>query len=56
MYLWYKREGSNGPIKAVNLLLNMNAVQAYEEAGVTVIKNNLNTGIKGRTELLCFYQ
>ncbi|TNN28630.1 hypothetical protein EYF80_061223 [Liparis tanakae] len=56
MYLWHKRDGSNGPIKAVDLLLNMEAVEPFEKAGITVIKNNLNTGIKGRTELLCFHR
>ncbi|KAK9531093.1 hypothetical protein VZT92_010542 [Zoarces viviparus] len=56
MYLWYKKEGSNTPIKTIILLLNIDSVPVFEKAGVTVIKKSLNAGIKGRTEYLCFYQ
>ncbi|GLD59563.1 uncharacterized protein AKAME5_001155400 [Lates japonicus] len=56
VYLWYKREKLEKPIKAVTLLFNTGAVPVYERAGINVIKRNLNTGNKGFTEYLCVYQ
>ncbi|XP_033977281.1 uncharacterized protein LOC117475221 [Trematomus bernacchii] len=56
-YLWYKKEGSNNPIKAITLLLNKKVVADYDgRAGVTVIRKDLNEGNWGRLEYLCFYQ
>ncbi|KAK1891955.1 Basigin [Dissostichus eleginoides] len=55
-YLWYKKEGSKNPIKAITLLLNKDVITDYMRAGVQVIKKDLNTGNKGSYELLCFYQ
>lgn len=56
VYLWYKKVDHEKPIKAVILLLNPEAFQAYEKAGITVIEGNLNTGHQGHIERLCFYQ
>ncbi|XP_032398376.1 uncharacterized protein LOC116705992 [Etheostoma spectabile] len=56
VYLWYKKQGSNKPIQAMSLLLNLDAVPVYENAGIPVIKKSLNTGNNGRTEYLCFYR
>ncbi|XP_032398374.1 uncharacterized protein si:dkey-30j10.5 isoform X1 [Etheostoma spectabile] len=56
VYLWYKKQGSNNPIQAMSLLLNLDAVPVYENAGIPVIKKSLNTGNNGRTEYLCFYR
>lgn len=56
VYLWYKTGESDNPIKATVLLLNPEAVKEHENAGVNVLKRNLNTGNKGWTEYLCFYQ
>ncbi|MCQ7550950.1 hypothetical protein NP176_22855, partial [Salmonella enterica] len=56
VYLWYKKEGCNNPIKAITLLLHTTAVAAYEKAGVTVIQRDLNTGNNGILEYLCLYQ
>ncbi|KAL7388063.1 hypothetical protein ABVT39_006534 [Epinephelus coioides] len=55
VYLWWKKEECS-PIKDVTLLLNMDAVDPYEKAGVTVIKRNLNSGNNGRCEYLCVYR
>eukprot|EP00064_Thunnus_orientalis_P020604 superscaffoldBa00005753_g20745 len=55
VYLWYKQEESK-PIKAITLLVNPAAVEWYMQAGVKVIKRDLNTGNLGKTEYLCFYQ
>ncbi|KAK1892353.1 THAP domain containing protein 4 [Dissostichus eleginoides] len=53
-YLWYKKEGSKNPIKAITLLLNKDVITDYMRAGVQVIKKDLNTGNKCSYELLCF--
>lgn len=56
VYLWYKKHVCNNPIKAVTLLINTAALQAYKKSGVNVIERNLNTGNDGGTEYLCVYQ
>ncbi|XP_010782230.1 uncharacterized protein [Notothenia coriiceps] len=56
VYMWYKKEGSNQPIKSIALLLNTDLVKDYEKHGVTVIERNLNECNNGCTEYLCFYQ
>ncbi|XP_040920460.1 uncharacterized protein si:dkey-30j10.5 [Toxotes jaculatrix] len=56
VYLWYKQEQCEKPIKAIALLVNTDAVPVYERAGINVIKRNLNTGNKGCTEYLSVYQ
>ncbi|XP_074481322.1 uncharacterized protein LOC141761681 [Sebastes fasciatus] len=56
LYLWYKREESGKPIKAITLVLNTAAVPVYKKAGIAVIEKNLNAGTKGNIEYLCFNQ
>ncbi|XP_054459630.1 uncharacterized protein LOC129095274 [Anoplopoma fimbria] len=56
VYLWSKKQGSINPIKAISLLLDKAQIQAYETAGVNVIKRNLNQGTAGHTEYLCVNQ
>ncbi len=56
VYLWYKKQECNNPIKAVALLRNPAAFEEFEKAGVKVIKRNLNTGNGGSTEYLAVYQ
>ncbi|XP_063757576.1 uncharacterized protein LOC134876535 [Eleginops maclovinus] len=56
VYLWYKKEGSTNPVKAMTLLLNQEAFGDYEQAGVTVIKRNLNEGTTGGIEYLTVHQ
>ncbi|KAF3850453.1 hypothetical protein F7725_012225 [Dissostichus mawsoni] len=38
-YLWYKKEGSKNPIKAITLLLNKNMITDYMRAGVQTKTN-----------------
>ncbi len=45
VHLWYKKQECNNPIKAVTLLLNTDTFEAYEKAGLNVIKRNLNPTI-----------
>ncbi|XP_073349222.1 uncharacterized protein [Pagrus major] len=56
VYLWHKKGESNNPMKAITLLLNSEAIEEYEKAGFNLIRRNLNTGNKGWTEYLCYYQ
>ncbi|XP_044185529.1 uncharacterized protein LOC122965486 isoform X1 [Thunnus albacares] len=55
VHLWYKKEESK-PIKAITILVNPAAVEWYTQAGVKVIKRDLNTGNGGKTVYLCYYQ
>lgn len=52
VYLWYRKDDCS--IKTVSLVLNMNALEQYHEAGVRVIKKPLNIG--GATEYLCLHR
>nr|XP_020445096.1 uncharacterized protein LOC109954007 [Monopterus albus] len=56
VYLWYKKEDGQKPIKGITLLFNKDGVPAYVRAGFDVIKRDLNTGNNGWTEYLCVYQ
>ncbi|XP_054474938.1 uncharacterized protein LOC129107469 [Anoplopoma fimbria] len=56
VYLWFKKEGSNNPIKAIALLVNTALIPEYLKAGVIVIERNLNSGNRGWIEYLCVYQ
>ncbi|XP_034755839.1 uncharacterized protein si:dkey-30j10.5 [Etheostoma cragini] len=56
VYLWYTKDPANNPIQAMSLLLNLDAVPVYENAGILFIKKSLNTGTTGLTEYLCFYR
>ncbi|XP_068434151.1 uncharacterized protein [Clinocottus analis] len=56
VYLWYKKEEGSSPIKAISMLLDPAQIQAYETAGVNVIKRNLNQGTQGQMEYLCVNQ
>ncbi|XP_044185530.1 uncharacterized protein LOC122965486 isoform X2 [Thunnus albacares] len=52
VYLWFKQDELKKPIKAITVLVNSDAMKAYDDAGLNVIKRNLNTGNKGTTEYL----
>ncbi|XP_042246772.1 uncharacterized protein LOC121882520 [Thunnus maccoyii] len=52
VYLWFKQDEFKKPIKAITVLVNSDAMKAYDDAGLNVIKRNLNTGNKGTTEYL----
>lgn len=54
VFLWFKKDGFK-QIKAITILVNSAAVEAYERV-VNVIKRNLNTGNDGVTEYLCYHQ
>ncbi|CAK6963156.1 uncharacterized protein LOC121882517 isoform X2 [Scomber scombrus] len=56
VYMWYKKDGSLDPIKAMTVLVNPDAVKSYVKAGATVIEKNLNSGNDGKKEYLCFNQ
>ncbi|XP_037616494.1 uncharacterized protein LOC119482734 [Sebastes umbrosus] len=56
LYLWYKREESGKPIKALTLVLDTAAVPVYKKAGIPVIEKDLNPGTKDHIEYLCFNQ
>ncbi|KAL7388503.1 hypothetical protein ABVT39_015195 [Epinephelus coioides] len=53
VYMWWKKE-ERSPIRDVTMILNMEAVDPYEKAGVIVIKRNLNAGNDGRYYILPF--
>ncbi|KAL3975215.1 choriolysin H [Sarotherodon galilaeus] len=56
VFLWYKKDGSKNPIKAVTVITNPRAVEPYLKAGVNVIQESLNTGNNGVPIYLCFNQ
>lgn len=57
VFLWYKKDGSKNPIKAVTVITNIpGAVGPYQSAGVNVIKESLNTGNNGVPIYVCFNQ
>lgn len=56
VYLWFKQDKVNNPIKAIALLVSTDAFGTYSDAGATVIKRSLNTGNNGRTEFLSVNQ
>lgn len=54
--LWYKKDGSKNPIKAVTVITNQGAVGPYQSAGVNVIEGSLNAGGNGVLIYVCFNQ
>lgn len=55
VYLWYKKYTSSAAIKAITLLIDPAAKQAYENDGVKVMKVNLNNGNHGVPMYLCYH-
>lgn len=56
VYLWYKKDSRDKPIKAVTVITNQGAVEPYQRAGVNVIQESLNTGNNGVPIYVCFNQ
>lgn len=53
VYLWYNK-GSSRPIRAVSVIVNTAAVEAYSFPRVFIRQKNLNSGNKGNTLYLTF--
>ncbi|XP_035760339.1 uncharacterized protein LOC118453656 [Neolamprologus brichardi] len=54
VYLWYMKDNSKNPIKAVTVITNQEAVGPYQNARVNVIQESLNTGNNGVPIYVCF--
>lgn len=53
VYLWYNK-GSSRPIRAVSVIVNTAAVEAYSNPRVFIRQKNLNSGNEGNTLYLTF--
>lgn len=54
VYLWYKKQKGEPPVKSMLLLLNGSAIETYEKASVNVIPLNINVGNDEDPRYLCF--
>lgn len=52
--LWYKKDSSKNPIKAVTVITNQEAVEPYQSAEVNVIQKSLNSGNNGVPIYVCY--
>ncbi|XP_076737459.1 uncharacterized protein LOC143415977 [Maylandia zebra] len=55
VYLWCKKASTSAFIKAITLVIDPAAKQAYEKDGVKVMKVNLNNGNHGVPIHLCYH-
>ncbi|KAK7899300.1 hypothetical protein WMY93_020153 [Mugilogobius chulae] len=53
VYLWYKSVPGQGTVQGLILLLDWRSVELFEQAGINVIRKNLNAGNDGSMIYLC---
>ncbi|KAF3695242.1 hypothetical protein EXN66_Car010918 [Channa argus] len=56
VYLWYRKDGGGcSAVRALSVVINKAAVEAYNKAGVPIIKYDINPDYDGPAEFLCYY-
>lgn len=55
VHLWYRNDDASIRLRALSVVINKAAVEAYDRAGVPVLKWDLNMFHDGPAEYLCYY-